>query len=142
MMAISIEATVSIVAVVLAAVPICIAGVKYWKARHTRGKINLVLPTDAQDAYTSKGRLQNHILPVYRSGDRLVSRNQETPGVLQTLQRQDTCFYDARGKCSCTESRFLLISPGSDPIRHKNIPPNYEHNHCASERSSNGPRLR
>lgn len=34
-MAISIEATVSIVAVVLAIVPICISGVKYWRARHT-----------------------------------------------------------------------------------------------------------
>ncbi|OJI97929.1 hypothetical protein ASPVEDRAFT_439103 [Aspergillus versicolor CBS 583.65] len=124
MMAISVEATVGIVAVVLAAVPICIAGIKYWKARHTRG------------------RLQNHILPVYRSGDRLVSRNQETPGVVQALQRQDTCFYNARGKCSSTESRPLLISPESDPIRRNDVLPNYEHNHCASERSSNGPRLR
>lgn len=52
---------------------------------------------------------ENHLLPVYHPGNRLVLRNQDTLGVLQTLQRQDTCFYDARGKFSSVESRFLLI---------------------------------
>lgn len=143
-MAISIEATVSIVAVVLAIVPMCISGVKCWRARHTHHPSELAklfISEGIHDTHICEDRPENHILPVYHSGDRVVSRNQGTPAMVQALQRQDSCFYGARGKSSNAGSRSRLTGPNSDPIRRRDVSPNYEHNDCASKCSSNGPCL-
>lgn len=81
-MAISIEATVSIVAVVLATVPICISGVKYWRARHGRNPSEPAKPFTTEDIHDTsicEDQSENHILPFYHSADRLLSGNQGTP---------------------------------------------------------------